>query len=140
MSDLATSLVVSGMKQFDPVRVSGALGLPPTEIWRRKEGLKVHGLDTIPAMSWILEKTGDQDDSLGEMLNALLDQVGSRSVLLTRLAIELELTVSVICRIVARDPGQRVELSAETLSRLASMKCATILSVEYEPEDVGENR
>ncbi len=135
MSDITASLVVSSSVPFDHGRVSEIIGLTPTKIWKRKEGLKVHGPDTIPSMSWILECVGEQERSFEETLDTLLDQVAVGSERLVKLANELGLTISIVCRLVTRDSEQGIELSPKALARLGSLNCRAILSVEYEPEN-----
>lgn len=129
---MTISLVISSRNEFDSELVSRALGMPPTRIWRRKEGLKVHGPDTIPKISWIFEKQFELETPLEIAVCGLLDAFGNRSAQLVSIARQLNLEVTVVCRIVSSAPEQEVDLSSSALARLVQFGCGLVWSTEIE--------
>jgi hypothetical protein len=128
MNTHTVSLVISSQTVFDTERVTKAMGIDPTEIWKRKPGLKVHGPDTIPQMSWIFEQTGEESLTEATILT-LLDRIPGLDAL-NKVTTEMNLRASIVCRVRLDDVTQELDLTASALGRLSSNSLRLIWSAE----------
>lgn len=128
---MAISMVISSRAKFDADMVSTLLGVSPTRIWYRKEGLKVHGLDNIPQMSWIYKEEADSLIELECAIEALLNKFDGRLEALNSLVVEHGWDFSLVCRFMSTDASLEISLSSAVITHMATMGCRLVWSADF---------
>lgn len=126
------SLVLSSKAAFNPDTIAGAIPLRPFSIWRRKPGLVVHGVDDIPAMSWIYNRQADGAESSQSLVDSSLAEICSCSQKIHSAISNYGLEGTVICRLSSADESYCIEILPDLLSAVAACGCTMQFAADRE--------
>lgn len=117
------SLVLSSKVPSDPEAIASVVPLRPFSVWRRKPNLVVHGVDTIPAMSWIYERQAEGDLASQSLTESSLREIASCAHKIREAVSTFGLRGTVICRLASADESSCVEIPPDLLSAIALCGC-----------------